>query len=77
MQAHSLIVKTGYGGDVYSPSALLDMCAKCKRVEDAYMVFRGMPERSFVSWNAMIAGVAEVGDRKTSFYYQTLSSRKV
>ncbi|GFZ08263.1 pentatricopeptide repeat (PPR) superfamily protein [Actinidia rufa] len=56
-RSHSLIVKTRYGGDVYSASALLDMYAKCERVEDAYKVFRGMPERNFVSWNAMIAGL--------------------
>ncbi|GFS44671.1 pentatricopeptide repeat (PPR) superfamily protein [Actinidia rufa] len=66
--AHSLIVKTGFEGDVYSASALLDMYAKCERVEDASTVFHGMPERNSVSWNAMIAGFAEAGDRETSFF---------
>lgn len=67
LQAHSLIVKTGYGGNVYSVSALLDMYAKCDRVEDAYLVFQRMPERNSVSWNALIAGYAKAGDRDTAF----------
>ncbi|KAA8538410.1 hypothetical protein F0562_028044 [Nyssa sinensis] len=66
-QAHSIIVKTGYGENVYSASALLDMYAKCDRVEDAHIVFQRMPERNSVSWNALIAGYAQVGDRETSF----------
>ncbi|KAL6985138.1 hypothetical protein U1Q18_018514 [Sarracenia purpurea var. burkii] len=65
-QAHSFVIKTGYGSNVYSASALLDMYAKCERVEDAYMVFQGMPKRNSVSWNAMIAGFAEAGYRESS-----------
>lgn len=67
LQAHSLIVKTGYGGNVFAASALLDMYAKCDRVEDAYVVFQRMPERNSVSWNALIAGHAKARDCDTSF----------
>lgn len=67
LQAHSLIVKTGYRGNVFAASALLDMYAKCDRVEDAYVVFQCMLERNSVSWNALIAGYAKAGDRETSF----------
>ncbi|XP_059644898.1 putative pentatricopeptide repeat-containing protein At3g25970 [Cornus florida] len=67
-QAHSIVLKAGYGGNVYSASALLDMYAKCDRVEDAHIVFQRMPERNSVSWNALIAGYAKVGDRETSFW---------
>ncbi|KAK9274261.1 hypothetical protein L1049_019075 [Liquidambar formosana] len=67
-QVHSVIVKTGFDGNVFVGSALLDMYAKCEKVEDAYVVFRRMPERNSVSWNALIAGYAEVGDRGTVFW---------
>ena len=67
-QVHSMIVKMGYVGNVYSSSALLDMYAKCQRVEDAYVVFQCIPERNSVTWNALIAGYVQVGDRGTAFW---------
>lgn len=59
---HSDIVKMGYDANVYSASALVDMYTKCGRMEDANKVFCHMPERNTVSWNALIAGYAEIGD---------------
>ncbi|CAM8952749.1 unnamed protein product [Rhodiola kirilowii] len=61
-QVHTEVLKCGYRENVYAGSALLDMYAKCKRVDDAYVVFDCMPERNSVSWNALIAGYAELGD---------------
>lgn len=66
-KVHSLIVKIGHERNVYAGSALLDMHAECERVEDAYDVFRGMPTRNFVSWNALLDGFVQVGDRDTAF----------
>ncbi|KAG5242231.1 pentatricopeptide repeat-containing family protein [Salix suchowensis] len=67
-QVHSLIIKIGYEHNVYASSALLDMYAKCERVEEAYDVFQCMPVRNFVSWNALIDGFVQVGDRETAFW---------
>ncbi|KAL6568115.1 hypothetical protein OROHE_003799 [Orobanche hederae] len=61
-QVHSDIVKMGLDDNVYAASALLCMYAKCSRVEDAYRVFEHMQERNTVSWNALIAGYAEMGN---------------
>ncbi|KAI5670068.1 hypothetical protein M9H77_10432 [Catharanthus roseus] len=61
-QVHSDVVKRGYGENVYAGSALLDMYAKCGTVEDARKVFQYMPERTSVSWNALIAGYTEIGN---------------
>ena len=66
-QVHGSIVKTGYGGSVYSGSALLDMYAKCGTMVDARKVFDGLGERNTVSWNALISGYVESGDRVNSF----------
>lgn len=65
---HSMIIKMGYAGNVYAGSALLDMYAKCERLEDAYLSFLNMSIQNAVSWNAMIAGYAQTGDRETSFW---------
>ncbi|KAH8938576.1 hypothetical protein BDL97_16G091400 [Sphagnum fallax] len=37
-------------------ASLVDMYAKCGRMEDAARVFNNMPSRAVVSWNAMILG---------------------
>ncbi|KAM3357540.1 hypothetical protein P3S68_020471 [Capsicum galapagoense] len=57
----------GYARNVYSASALLDMYAKCGKVDDANEVFKIMPDRNYVSWNAIIAGYAGKGDVKYCF----------
>ncbi|XP_031279737.1 putative pentatricopeptide repeat-containing protein At3g25970 [Pistacia vera] len=67
-QVHSLIFKVGFDENVYAGSALLDMYAKCKRVDDAYLVFQCIPERNYVTWNALIAGFVQVGDREAAFW---------
>lgn len=67
-QIHSLIIKLGYAGNVYAGSALLDMYAKCERLEDAYLSFLNISKQNAVSWNAMIAGYAQTGDRETAFW---------
>ncbi|KAI4345957.1 hypothetical protein L6164_013040 [Bauhinia variegata] len=66
-QIHSMIFKMGFSKNVYSGSSLLDMYAKCGRIEDAHVVFQCIPERNHVSWNALIAGYAQVGNRCKAF----------
>ncbi|XP_022869237.1 putative pentatricopeptide repeat-containing protein At3g25970 [Olea europaea var. sylvestris] len=63
-QVHADVIKMGYKENVYAASALLDMYVKCDRVGDGSVVFNDMPERNSVSWNALIAGYAEMGDHK-------------
>ncbi|KAK7386898.1 hypothetical protein VNO78_27258 [Psophocarpus tetragonolobus] len=67
-QLHSVMLKIGLSENVFSGSALLDMYAKCGRVDDACVVFRSMPERNYVSWNTLVAGYSRVGDRNMAFW---------
>ncbi|KAJ7256129.1 hypothetical protein O6H91_Y414900 [Diphasiastrum complanatum] len=60
-QLHSVIIKTGFELDAIVGSTLVDMYAKCGRIEDARQVFNSMHERDVVSWTAMIAGYAQQG----------------
>ncbi|KAJ7536559.1 hypothetical protein O6H91_12G073800 [Diphasiastrum complanatum] len=60
-QLHLDIIESGLDSDVVVGSTLVDMYAKCGRIEDARQVFNNMHERNVVSWNAMIAGYAQQG----------------
>ncbi|EFJ26229.1 hypothetical protein SELMODRAFT_173113 [Selaginella moellendorffii] len=39
-------------------TALVDLYAKCGRLEDAVLVFQQMPSRNVVSWNALVSACA-------------------
>ncbi|KAL5554974.1 hypothetical protein UlMin_037210 [Ulmus minor] len=56
IQIHSLALKTGFDVDVFTGSALLDMYGKCKKLTYSLQVFDELPEKNWVSWNAVIAG---------------------
>lgn len=61
-QLHSSITQSGFMSNVFSGSALLDMYAKCGSIKDAVKVFREIPDRNIVSWNAVISAYAQNGD---------------
>lgn len=42
-------------------NALIHMYASCGEIEDAYKVFKDMPQRTTVSWTSMITGFAKQG----------------
>ncbi|KAG9448681.1 hypothetical protein H6P81_008646 [Aristolochia fimbriata] len=56
IQMHALAVRTGFDRDVVTGSALVDMYAKCKRLEESTLLFSEMQEKNSVSWSAIIAG---------------------
>ncbi|CAK9183506.1 unnamed protein product [Ilex paraguariensis] len=61
-QVHPHVLKHGLGGDVYINNSLIHFYASCGCLEYAKDVFENMPERSVVSWNAMIDAFVQSGD---------------
>lgn len=60
-EIHGYSVVMGFEKDVYVRSALIDMYAKCGSIFEADLLFKGMSERSTVTWNSMIFGYANHG----------------
>ncbi|KAL6552890.1 hypothetical protein OROHE_008254 [Orobanche hederae] len=58
---HGSCLKSGYEGNVYVGSALVDMYARCKRMKEAEVIFDGLNSKNEVSWNALIAAYAREG----------------
>ncbi|KAL8518196.1 hypothetical protein ACS0TY_009532 [Phlomoides rotata] len=58
-QLHAFALKSAMELNAFVATALLDVYAKCRCVEDAFKVFASMPERSDVTWSSMMAGFVQ------------------
>ncbi|KAK9912838.1 hypothetical protein M0R45_036676 [Rubus argutus] len=62
-QIHACVIKCDkYMNDVVLSNALVDMYAKCNRVDEARKVFDGMPIRNVVSETSMVSGYAKAAN---------------
>ncbi|XP_070056081.1 pentatricopeptide repeat-containing protein At3g09040, mitochondrial [Nicotiana tomentosiformis] len=61
LQVHALAVKQGLESNVYVGSSLINMYAKCQKMEAASEVFNSLGEKNEVLWNALLAGYAQNG----------------
>ncbi|XP_058779346.1 pentatricopeptide repeat-containing protein DOT4, chloroplastic-like [Vicia villosa] len=52
---HGHVLRLGFQADTFVQTALVDMYSKCSVIESARKVFDEMPQRSVVSWNAVIS----------------------
>uniref|UniRef100_A0A803L7K8 DYW domain-containing protein n=2 Tax=Chenopodium quinoa TaxID=63459 RepID=A0A803L7K8_CHEQI len=60
-ELHTYIIRTGYQGNVFAGSALIDMYCKCNCIQYARAVFERMTHKNTVSWTAMLVGYNQSG----------------
>eukprot|EP01018_Ginkgo_biloba_P001598 Gb_35887 [translate_table: standard] len=78
MEIHKEIMKSGFQSDVFVESALVDMYAKCGRIEKARDMFDKMRQRNIISWTAMIVGYAQNGSMDEALkLFQRMPQRNV
>ena len=61
-EIHGFMLRSGLESNVFVSSALLDMYAKCGRMDSAVKVFNGAREINTVTWNTMISGYNSSGE---------------
>lgn len=76
-QMHSLLLKVSLDADVFVSNALMDVYAKCGRIEDSLELFEKSLNRNDVSWNTMIVGYVNCGDaeKALSLFLEMLENR--
>ncbi|CAN6456572.1 unnamed protein product [Victoria cruziana] len=58
---YSQVIKLGCEGDSVVQNALLNAFIKGEDIDEAHMVFKGIPEKNLVSWTTMITGFSQLG----------------
>lgn len=64
---HANIKQAGLDTHIVVGTVLVSMYVRCGSLHDALQVFHRMPQRNVVSWTAMIAGCAQLGDPLGAF----------
>jgi pentatricopeptide repeat protein len=65
-QVHAQLLKLGYELDVYINNSLIHLYGTCGCLDLAQKIFETMPERSVVSWNAIIDAFVRLGEFDTA-----------
>ncbi|OVA01636.1 Pentatricopeptide repeat [Macleaya cordata] len=60
-EIRSHAIDLGYKNDVFVGSSVLNLYAKCGKMDEAVRVFDGMPKRDLVSWTTIITGYVQSG----------------
>ncbi|KAK6914108.1 E+ motif, partial [Dillenia turbinata] len=60
-EIHGFAIRHGFDEDLFIGSGLIDMYAKCTRIEDSRRVFYHLPLQDSISWNSLVAGCVQNG----------------
>ncbi|XP_008793555.2 pentatricopeptide repeat-containing protein At4g21300 [Phoenix dactylifera] len=63
-ELHGYILKNAFEGKCYVGSALMDMYAKCGRLDLGHQIFTKLSERDTIAWNSMITSFNQNGQPK-------------
>ncbi|GER55393.1 pentatricopeptide repeat-containing protein [Striga asiatica] len=76
VQIHSLVIKKGFGSNIFVCNGLINMYSRCGELQDSVKAFDCTPEKNQVSWNSVIAAFARHGEgsRALAFYEKMTSS---
>ncbi|KAG7602093.1 Pentatricopeptide repeat [Arabidopsis thaliana x Arabidopsis arenosa] len=66
-QLHGLVVKVGFDLDIYVSNALIDVYAKCEKMDTAVKLFAELSSKNEVSWNTVIVGYENLGEGGKAF----------
>ncbi|KAI4317877.1 hypothetical protein L6164_025708 [Bauhinia variegata] len=61
-QIHSYTLKVGLDLNVFVSNALMDVYAKCGKMENSMKLFMDSSEQNDVTWNTMIVGYVQLGE---------------
>ncbi|KAL4203121.1 hypothetical protein AMTRI_Chr01g126340 [Amborella trichopoda] len=77
-EIHAQVIRVGFGSDVHVQTGLIHMYSNCSVLLDARRLFDEMSHRDLISWNAMIAGYAKLGDIDTAHeIFEQMDERNV
>ncbi|XP_068666709.1 putative pentatricopeptide repeat-containing protein At5g13230, mitochondrial [Aristolochia californica] len=60
-QAHAHLVKVGFDSDIYVANALIDVYAKCGKLDESIQLFFELDKKNEVTWNTLIVGYVQLG----------------
>ncbi|XP_066366565.1 pentatricopeptide repeat-containing protein At4g21300 [Miscanthus floridulus] len=61
-EIHGYVLRNAYEGKCYVESALMDMYAKCGRLDLSHYIFSKMSLKDEVTWNSMISSFSQNGE---------------
>ncbi|KAK7322553.1 hypothetical protein VNO77_25938 [Canavalia gladiata] len=63
-EIHGQLIVNGFQSNLIAMTAVVNLYAKCRQIEDAYKMFERIPKKDLVLWTTLVAGYAQNGFAK-------------